>query len=167
MKNNHWKEVAELIGIAAIVASLIFLGLEMRQQHAIARAQLGSETFDFMRSIELQMSDVALSEDFVKMIENPEDLTLEEMTRINAFLQQVVDLFQREGMLVARGIFEESDAVLARYGPLVFGNRYAQAWFRTNKEHLNPSFLARAGSRIESYSPDTSRQLYSEIINEL
>ena len=38
MKNTDWKETAELIGIAAIVASLIFVGLQMRQSHQIAVA---------------------------------------------------------------------------------------------------------------------------------
>ena len=42
MKISNWKETAELIGIAAIVASLIFVGLQMRQAAEIARAELVS-----------------------------------------------------------------------------------------------------------------------------
>ena len=36
MKRANWKDVAELIGITAIVASLIFVGLQMRQAQDIA-----------------------------------------------------------------------------------------------------------------------------------
>lgn len=36
MKKTDWKEFAELIGFAAIVASLIFVGIELRQSRAIA-----------------------------------------------------------------------------------------------------------------------------------
>ena len=36
MKNTDWKSIAELIGIAAIVASLIFVGMQMRQEQEIA-----------------------------------------------------------------------------------------------------------------------------------
>ena len=36
MKNTGWKDIAELIGIAAIVASLVFVGLELRQSQKIA-----------------------------------------------------------------------------------------------------------------------------------
>lgn len=39
MKSGNWKDTAELIGIAAIVASLIFVGLQMRQEQEIAQAQ--------------------------------------------------------------------------------------------------------------------------------
>jgi len=35
---TNWQGLAELIGIAAIVASLIFIGLELRQSHRIAIA---------------------------------------------------------------------------------------------------------------------------------
>ena len=34
----NWKEIAELTGIAAIVASLIFVGMQMKQSHEIALA---------------------------------------------------------------------------------------------------------------------------------
>lgn len=38
MKPANWKDIAELIGIAAIVASLIFVGLQMKQSQDIAIA---------------------------------------------------------------------------------------------------------------------------------
>ena len=36
MKVADWKDIAELFGIAAIVASLVFVGLEMKQSQEIA-----------------------------------------------------------------------------------------------------------------------------------
>ena len=38
MISTNWKDIAELAGIAAIVASLVFVGLELRQSHQIAIA---------------------------------------------------------------------------------------------------------------------------------
>lgn len=38
MKFADWKDSAELIGIVAIVASLVFVGLQLRQSHDIALA---------------------------------------------------------------------------------------------------------------------------------
>ena len=46
MKTTNWKDFAELIGIAAIVASLLFVGLQMRQEKHIAEAQMYSERDD-------------------------------------------------------------------------------------------------------------------------
>ena len=40
MKTTNWKDIAELIGIAALVASLVFVGLQLQQDREIAIAQL-------------------------------------------------------------------------------------------------------------------------------
>jgi hypothetical protein len=38
MKSTNWKDIVEVVGIAAIVASLVFVGLELRQSDQIAIA---------------------------------------------------------------------------------------------------------------------------------
>jgi len=43
LRNENWKETAELVGIAAIVASLVFVGFQLRQEHKIARSEVWSE----------------------------------------------------------------------------------------------------------------------------
>jgi hypothetical protein len=39
MANANWKDTAEFVGITAIVVSLVFVGLQLRQEEDIARAQ--------------------------------------------------------------------------------------------------------------------------------
>ena len=36
MKSGQWKDIAEFVGFGAIAASLIFVGLQLRQSHEIA-----------------------------------------------------------------------------------------------------------------------------------
>ena len=43
MNKTDWKDTAELVGIAAIVASLIFVGLQLRQESAIAARESSSD----------------------------------------------------------------------------------------------------------------------------
>ena len=40
MEQTNWKDIAELIGITAIVASLVFVGLQMKQAQEIAVSQV-------------------------------------------------------------------------------------------------------------------------------
>jgi len=42
MKSANWKEVAELVGTAAIVATLVFVGFQMRQAQAIAQGEMNA-----------------------------------------------------------------------------------------------------------------------------
>jgi hypothetical protein len=41
---SNWKDTAELVGIAAIVASLIFVGMQMRQDQEIAEAEIYAQS---------------------------------------------------------------------------------------------------------------------------
>ena len=43
MKSTDWKSIGELSGIAAIAASLMFVGLQMLQTHEIVLASLGQK----------------------------------------------------------------------------------------------------------------------------
>ena len=40
MAPERWKDIAELIGIAAIVASLVFVGLQMQQTEDVRQIRL-------------------------------------------------------------------------------------------------------------------------------
>jgi len=42
VKPSSWKEIAEPIGIGAIVASLVFVGLQLRQAEVIARSEMNA-----------------------------------------------------------------------------------------------------------------------------
>ena len=57
MQNLGWKSIAEALGIAAIVASLIFVGLQLRQSQEIAIA----ETYMSILSSEIEVRN-AVSE---------------------------------------------------------------------------------------------------------
>ena len=60
MEKSNWKDIAELVGLASIVASLLFVGMQMKQSQQIAiagqyhnRAALAVENFGNLMSNEL------------------------------------------------------------------------------------------------------------------
>lgn len=57
MKSISWKDIAELIGITAIVASLVFVGLQMRQAQELATAEAVTATFANYLEIRSQIND--------------------------------------------------------------------------------------------------------------
>jgi hypothetical protein len=63
LKTTNWKDITELIGIAAIVASLLFVGLQMKQSHEIVLAEIyqarTATVMDWNHT--LATSDLALS----------------------------------------------------------------------------------------------------------
>ena len=43
MKTTDWKTIVEFVGISAIIASLVFVGYQLRQEHSIAKSAVWSE----------------------------------------------------------------------------------------------------------------------------
>ena len=71
MNRSNWRDTAELIGIAAIVASLVFVGFELRQSQQIAFAeQEGSQIADFMAINDL----IARNSSLINRLNNAEEL---------------------------------------------------------------------------------------------
>ena len=133
MVRYSWKEVLEGIGILSIVVSLVFVGLQIRQEQEIARAQLGSETSELVSAIYLTMTDPAFASTYTKMLHQPEQLTPEEMVQVNGILASVAEMFFRECYLLDRGVFTECHSFIDIHGERFFGNKYAQSWWRQNR----------------------------------
>ena len=48
MTRGQWKDVLEAIGFVMLISSLIFVGLQIRQEHRIARLQNSADFDDTM-----------------------------------------------------------------------------------------------------------------------
>ncbi len=59
MRNPNWKGAAELIGVTAIVASLIFVGLQLRQSQDIALSELSASRHASRVELDNAISDHA------------------------------------------------------------------------------------------------------------
>ena len=130
VKFEKFNEVAELVGIVAIVASLVFVGLQLRQDQVFARSELGAGSFESLASLRQEMTGSEFAATFAKMLEEPAQLTTAEQLQVNAYLDAAKFLIIRECYLYERGIFTECDIAVREYGPYFFGNSYAQSWWR-------------------------------------
>ena len=99
----RWNKLAELLGAVTIVASLVFVGIQIRQDHVIARSELGAESFAGFAHINQLMTDPDFAAVWAKMLESPKDLTVTEMLRLNGFLNLIAEQMARECYLTERG----------------------------------------------------------------
>ena len=136
MKIDSWKDVFEMIGLIAIVASLIFVGIQLRQEHVIARSELTSQSFELLVALDQNLLSPEFAATYAKMLDQSEPLSLEEMVQIDSLLRTVITMYQRECYLKARGIFVECDAIVQSTLSKYFGNWYGQSWWRLNRPEL-------------------------------
>ena len=154
MKLKEWNEIAELIGIAAIVASLVFVGLQMRQDHVFARSELGAGSFESLASLRQAMTSAEFAGTYAKMLEQPAQLTVAEQLQVNAYLDAAKFLIIRECYLYERGIFTECHVIVKEYGPYFFGNSYAQAWWRLQSPRQLKFLEGWVDDEITSIDPE-------------
>jgi hypothetical protein len=103
MKNTDWKSIAELIGIAAIVASLIFVGLQMRQTHEIALATLYQMRSDAARELRLVRVDPMMLDRSESKARNGESLDDDDIRRFNAINGALFNHFESSHYLFQLG----------------------------------------------------------------
>lgn len=165
MKFGNWKDALEAIGLVAIVASLIFVGVQLRQDQVIARSELTSESFILMIALHKSLLDPEFASTYARMLDRTEDLSLEEMVQIDSLLGAVRTMYIRECYLRNRGIFVECDEIVRDTVEKYFGNWYGQSWWRLNKPRSTddlgsvPDWI---DAEIESIDPNKYRQMLKE-----
>ena len=167
MNSTNWKDIAELAGIAAIVASLVFVGLELRQSHQIA---IAAEYQERATSVIEQYNAQIQSDTALSVVGQP----LYETVRSADFPDEYRHLY--EGYTVEQLGFKTLSTL---NGLTAFDNIYFQyqsefisdgSWqaFRYRLRRVLESPITRlAFEEDPNWYRASYRQLCSEIINEI
>lgn len=130
MKAFGWKDIAESIGVIAIVASLLFVGLQLQQDKRLTRAELGSFAMEFGASVSFGMSDPEVGHVWAKMLDHPQELSSAEMVQVDGILRSVRTIMLRECYLLSMEVFGECESTVRGAARTYFSNEYAQSWWR-------------------------------------
>lgn len=108
MRSDNWKSIAEFVGIAAIVLSLVMVSYELRQSTAVATAQA---IFDvntiFDESYRARAQNPDLDELIEKGHSNPEALSERERSQFRAWLRADMNVAEATWFYQDRGIIPE------------------------------------------------------------
>ena len=145
----QWLMVTSHLGI---LAGLILVGVQINQDNELTRLQIFSDT----TTSRIQMHEALMGDNpapvVMKSLTHPEDLTLEDLRIMDAYLLAAVNEERRRMVLEENGLqvtaVEEEDLLL-----FYFGNKFAQAWwqqFMSDGENRNNRFNQEMIRRIES-----------------
>jgi hypothetical protein len=150
MKKSDWKDTAELIGIAAIVASLMFVGLEMRQTQVIARATLYQMRSDSAQAIRQSLIFPESLQSAI--LKGMSDLTAIERVSLNSAISMTFDHFENSHNLYLLGMLPqeqwESDKAILR--DLFSDNPFAVNRWNNNKHTYRLSFVTEMDAILRS-----------------
>lgn len=107
MKDRDWKDFAEIVGIGAIVASLVFVGLQMRQSHEIALVTLYQMRSDAARELRV----VGVENDIIvrayERMETNDGLGFSDIYAIESYNDLMFNHFENSHFLYQRGFLPD------------------------------------------------------------
>lgn len=87
MTREKWKDALEILGIAAIVASLILVAYELRQNTLMMRAQINQSRTEVAVSEQQATFNSEYMPEIIEKVRSGEQLSPQELTRYSAYLR--------------------------------------------------------------------------------
>ena len=150
MNNVKWKDIAELVGIAAIVASLVFVGLQMRQTHDIALGTLYQMRSDAAREVRVARIDPALYDQSSSKAINGEELDQNDILRLGRMNSVVFNHFENTHYLYQLGFVpaEHWDSDKRQLAGILKNQRRKEQWIEM-RGNFRDSFVAEINELME------------------
>jgi len=140
-----WKVIGEIVAILSIVVSLIFVGLEIRENSAIARSERYNE---FSLAVSNAQLEIALDPVMSALVRKAtfsgnEDLqiTAEESFRLVIFYQSALRIWEGMYKSVNEGILSNSDLeVVENYAGMLRNTVFKNYWVNGGRNQFLPGF---------------------------
>ena len=148
---------------AAVLIGVILLVIEIRQTNDLARLQALQERRYLGQQSEMAFYDPEISRVWVKSIIEPENMTLEEVRAMDAYLS--VHLWQASHIreLEETGLMTEAEARkwIEDSFDFIFSNTFAQTWWK--KSGYTWSYLSDFDDIITSFDENRTRRDFEAI----
>ena len=148
-KLNDWLQIVAAVGV---VAGLVLVAYELRQQQDLAYAQLVSDMYNAQQALNKSLQEAGVAQAYAKSTTAPESLTLDEQLVLNGLFHETVQvLVNRQEYMVRIGLFRDDPAFGASIaGQVLFANAYGRAWWeeiRLDYEPVTRELMDEAAKR--------------------
>jgi hypothetical protein len=164
----NWKEIAELVGLTAILAGMYLVYEEIQQNSTIARAELSSANFQRMAELRDDLLDPTFSDLYQKGVQSPETLKQSERQLLvnyyGSFIWVLVSEYQNYNL----GIFAEYDQMARIVARQQFSRGFGRAYWNAVRNGINPDIVSNVDEeldRIDSLRelPDLDQEIVRQI----
>jgi hypothetical protein len=135
----------QIIGMIGVIAGLLLVTYELRQNRQIARAELNSQQLDHMGSIYGAFRNPDFAAVFQKSLAQPDSLTPNEKLMMDGHFRDLINLLRRDNSMYVLGVYEDNTDFWAgwvvRYG---LGTKFGRQWWSQNKDRTG-----RIGTKID------------------
>ena len=157
LKTKEWLDI--VAGIA-IVAGLVLVAYEVRQANIVAKATTVVSIYEGWEVFSMAEIETGINALFIRSLEDPESLTNAEVRDIRSYLNAVVSLYSKSGLLYEYGL--PTNPGYYTIGPGYFEGQIARTWFDENESWIRAATPALA-DEITNYIDSTPLSSINEI----
>ena len=152
---NKWLSLGANLGV---LAGIIFLAVEIRQNSDLARMQFADDRIDTWQQGELAVFGDSVATVWEKSVQDPESLTLAETRMLDAYLAFQLTNALRVLELENGGLLEAgaTEQYLQGYLPFFFDTEFAKAWWEIEGRTWNPELVRIAEPIIREVATNES-----------
>ncbi len=163
-----WKEIAELVGLVAILSGMYFVYAEIQQSSTIARAELSGANFQRMAELRDKLLDSEFSNLYQKGVRSPSDLSESERDVLHVFFRSLLWVLIFEKQNYDLGIFAEYDQMARTVARRYFVRGYGRAFWNAAKNRFIADIAAVVNEELAKIdgageSPDFDAEILREI----
>ena len=131
MDSDRVTRLLTLVANIGVIVGIGFLVLEMRQNSAIATAQVRLEYSAGWRSVEVSRQDESFSKVLTKSFESPEELSLSEVVQLDAYYTGILDQMLSAQTARVTGLVDGPFSGIANtVGAIYFSDEFARSWWK-------------------------------------
>jgi len=136
-----WNEIAELVGLAAILSGIFFVYAEIRQNGTIAQAELNFANRGKLDDISSRVLDPKFSALYLKGIHNPSELNETERQSLNAHFESLLLVLSIEYHNTRVGVFNEYEILPRQIAREYFSVGYGRAFWNVRMRTYIPQVV--------------------------
>jgi hypothetical protein len=139
MKKGTISLIVEVIGATGVIASLIYLSVQIKQSNKVAKAEI---TKDLYLASRHAIMELASDEHLGKIWTEMRNFESEDIARRYAFYQSFFRLYELQHILNEEGLLEENMAISYALIIRMFSktDHFSEYWKNARKE-FNPDFV--------------------------
>ena len=139
--------IAEIVGAAGVIASLIYLAIQIRQSTMVSRAEMTKDLY--LVSVDA-IRDIAANDALARLSTEIRDFESEDLMRRNMFYQSFFRLYELQHNLRNQGLLDEQ---IARSYTLIIRmwarTSYFEDYWNRHRVEFNESFAAHVDNQID------------------
>lgn len=161
-KLNRWLTLAANLGV---LAGLILVSLQIRQNTEITRAQIENDYFLADMQLELSMMGENPAASWIKAVYTPDEMTREDPAVVDRYLNYGLVQVQRLQRMNELGLASDEWVDRVAYLRWHLGNEIGRRWWEYSKRDFSPTFVAMVDESLAAGELDDNEELLDALLH--